>query len=323
MLMGIVGTLILASVAGLLWMLLRKVWRKGGAVRWVSSPFVALFAVLFTIFSFAAVRGIVRGHKARGRPVREMTVLKDSARVARGEHIARVTCAGCHSVNYDIPMSGGKNLSDEAHMPLGDIVPFNLTPGGPLKDWSDGEIFRAIREAADKDRKALVVMTGQGGRLLSDEDIESVIAFLRSQPAVTNETKPERLSLLTYMMAGLNMLPMVDELAPEKITAPPRGVTVEYGDYVITWAGCRECHGATLSGGVQQAGPPPGPTLHTVKGWPEEGFIAAMRTGKTPFGKQLDSMMMPWKGIGRMDDDELKAVYLYLKEMPAPPPPAK
>jgi mono/diheme cytochrome c family protein len=301
----------------------RALWRKGGLVRWAGIPIPALFAFLFTVFTLSSVRGMTRAHRERGRPVRELKVPMDSARIARGQHIARVTCAGCHSMNYDIPLTGGKNLSDEAGIPFGDLIPFNLTPGGPLKDWSDGEIFRAIREGADNHGKVLVVMTAQGGRLLSDEDIESVIAFLRTQPAVVNETKPERLSMLALAMAGMNMVPMVDTLAPEKITAPPRGVTKEYGNYVIDWAGCRECHGPNLSGSTVHMGPPPGPTLQTVKGWPEEGFITAMRTGKTPFGKQLDSMMMPWKGIGRMDDDELKAVYLYLKEMPAPPPPAK
>jgi mono/diheme cytochrome c family protein len=321
MLSHAIGVIAFAAVAIVMMLAVRALWRKGGLLRWGGVPIPALLAFLFTVFTLSSIRGMARAHRERGRPVRELKVSMDSARIARGQHIARATCAGCHSTNLDIPLSGGKNLSDEAGIPLGDLVPFNLTPGGPLKDWTDGEVFRAIREAADNHGKVLVVMSGQGVRLLSDDDIESVIAFLRSQPAVVNETKPEKLSMLSIVMAGVNMVPMVDELAPEKITAPPRAVTSEYGKYVVDWVGCRECHGDNLSGGTSHI-LPLGPNLRTVGGWPEEGFVTAMRTGKTPFGKMLDSMMMPWKNYGRLDDDELKAVYTYLKELP-PVPPAK
>ena len=42
-----------------------------------------------------------------------------------------------------------------------DIV--NLTPAGPLKDWSDGEIFRAIRNGIDRDGQVLFAMSGARG----------------------------------------------------------------------------------------------------------------------------------------------------------------
>lgn len=40
-----------------------------------------------------------------------------------------------------------------------------------------------------------------------------------------------------------------------------------------------------------------------------------MRTGVNPAGKQLDPFM-PYKYIGKLSDDELKAIYLYLKSVP-------
>ena len=60
---------------------------------------------------------------------------------------------------------------------------------------------------------------------------------------------------------------------------------------------------------------PRGPSLHSVKGWTAEGFAATMRTGKTPFGRQLDSLQMPWKVYGRLTDDELTAVHKYLASL--------
>ncbi|MBI5079676.1 MAG: hypothetical protein HZB17_00010 [Chloroflexi bacterium] len=40
-----------------------------------------------------------------------------------------------------------------------------------------------------------------------------------------------------------------------------------------------------------------------------------MRQGVTPTGRQL-TKFMPWKGLGKMTDDELKAVWMYLKSQP-------
>ena len=42
----------------------------------------------------------------------------------------------------------------------------------------------------------------------------------------------------------------------------------------------------------------------------------ALRTGKTPDGRELRSEYMPWKSYRYMDDLELKAVWLYLQSLP-------
>ena len=52
-----------------------------------------------------------------------------------------------------------------------------------------------------------------------------------------------------------------------------------------------------------------------MKGWKLAEFIATMRTGIDPNGHAL-SEQMPWRPIGRMDDDELTAVYEYLTHLP-------
>lgn len=57
-------------------------------------------------------------------------------------------------------------------------------------------------------------MAAQRVRNLSDEDIYSVIAYLRSQPAVAHETPPPNPSFLAVAMAGANMLPLLPGAAP-------------------------------------------------------------------------------------------------------------
>jgi len=48
--------------------------------------------------------------------------------------------------------------------------------------------------------------------------------------------------------------------------------------------------------------------------WTEAEFIQTMRTGVTPAGKQLVEFM-PWKFYGKMNDVELKAIYLYFQSL--------
>jgi len=272
-------------------------------------------AIVLTFISFNGMRGLVRLYAPRGTPARSFKADMSPERVARGEHIANVLCVSCHSLNGQLPLSGGKNISDDAHLPLGDLYTINLTPAGPLKDWTDGEIFRAVRQGADKNGRRLPVMSAQRARNLSDADLESVVAYIRSMPPVQHETPPPRPSFLTTVMAGAGMLPLLEGMPPDTIVAPPAGPTLEYGQYLAGWIGCDECHGKLLTGGGGGV-LPKGPNLRSVKSWTREGFLAALRTGKTPFGKQLDSLLMPWKTFGRASDDELSAIHAYLVSLP-------
>ena len=55
--------------------------------------------------------------------------------------------------------------------------------------------------------------------------------------------------------------------------------------------------------------------LNLVRDWRLAEFLATMRTGIDPNGREL-SGQMPWRPIGRMDDEELAAVYEYLTHLP-------
>ena len=54
-----------------------------------------------------------------------------------------------------------------------------------------------------------------------------------------------------------------------------------------------------------------------LEAWKLEEFVATMRTGADPGGHEL-SEKMPWRPIGKMDDEELGAVYEYLIHLPDP-----
>ena len=188
---------------------------------------------------------------------------------------------------------------------------------GPLKYWTDGEIFRAIRNGVDANGRWLTIMSYTNASRLSDEDTKAVIAYIRSVPAAGTQTPdpPDRFSLLGTAMLGAGMLPSGKPIVTSSVTAPPKGATVEFGEYILAYQDCSECHGAQLNGGLPGQLSPLGPDLSVVKYWELEEFIATMRTGVDPNGHKL-SGQMPWRPIGRMDDVELRAIYEYLSHLP-------
>jgi mono/diheme cytochrome c family protein len=119
------------------------------------------------------------------------------------------------------------------------------------------------------------------------------------------------------MMLGAGILPGGKPVLNGVIQAPPKSATAQYGEYILSYQDCRECHGSDLKGGVQGQLPPVGPGLDLIKGWSLEQFIATMRKGMDPVGHQIGEAM-PWQAVGKMDDEELGAVYAYLIQLPAP-----
>ena len=319
MFINIFYLLVLMAVSVLFGWLSRRSWKSRNAFsKWAGSILGGLLSVLVGLASIMTVIGLVKNYSPRTAPIPDLKVAGTPEQIQRGEHIADAFCTSCHSVSKELPLTGGVDLGKDIPMPLGAFVSTNLTPAGPLKDWSDGEIFRAIRNGVDRDGRWLFVMSNFRGRNLSDEDIQALIAYLRNQPAVTSEIvdPPDQPNLLGFIMLGAGMLPAGQPPITDVVAAPPKGPTVEYGEYILNYQDCRDCHGEDLLGGKEGQLAPMGPNLKLVKGWTQEQFIVTLRTGVDPSGHKLDALIMPWKSIGRMDNEELTAIYLYLSGMP-------
>jgi mono/diheme cytochrome c family protein len=300
---------------------IRAAWRtRKPLVRWPVAVFGSLIAAIGLIVAGAALRGFPIAYAKGGRPVPQFTVERTPERIERGKHIVGNWCVACHSPTHDLPAKGGVDIAKEIPFPIGSLTTGNLTPGGRIRNWTDGEIFRAIREGYDPQGNKLLVMSGQYARYLSDDDIKSVIAFLRSQDSVGTDVPRGSLTLIGLAMGGAGMFPRIDEAPPETVPSIPESPTAEYGKYMVSWMNCRECHGQNLAG-TKGGVLPPAPSLRVAQTWTPEQFLEALRTGTTPYGKKLDSTMMPWKNIGRFSDTELKAIHAYLKSVEIPLPP--
>lgn len=140
-----------------------------------------------------------------------------------------------------------------------------------------------------------------------------MIAYLRSRPGTGERTvnPPDHFNLLGLMMLGAGMLPSGGPVFSGVITAPHRSPTAAYGEYILSYSDCRACHGPNLTGGIPGQIAPIGPSLQIVKTWKLQEFIATLRTGKDPTGRPI-SDIMPWRTAGKMDDEDLTAIYEYL-----------
>jgi mono/diheme cytochrome c family protein len=252
-------------------------------------------------------------------PVADVRVAGTPEQIARGAYLVSAFpgCASCHSSNRSatpVILDGNGPLPEL--VALGNFYAANLTPGGRIKDWSDGEIIRAIREGMDRDGRPLVVMPSEEYRHLSDQDAQAIVAYLRSQPAVSKSLPPQQPNFLAMMLLGAGQIPLSNQAPVGSVTAPGRGPTREWGEHLVDISGCRSCHGPALDAQNIPQGPPPGPSLRSVKGWSEADFLRTMKTGLTPTGRQLNPEFMPWPQFARGSDDDLRALHAYLISLP-------
>jgi mono/diheme cytochrome c family protein len=290
-------------------------------LRWTGAALGAVVGLV--VLALAAVYGVseFRMRKTYDVPAVALSLRDDSASIARGRHIATIRgCIDCHTGN----LAGGKFVDVPL---LGTVYAANLTRGknGAASFFTDADWDRAIRHGVKPDGKPLLIMPAQEYRDLSDEDLAAVVAYLKSVPPVDTEPAKNRVGPLGRILEVTGKAVVVpashlDHTAPRK-PAPPAGPTAEYGAYLIT--ACSGCHGENLSGGPVPGSPPdappalnltPDPTTGLGK-WTEADFTRALREGKKPDGSDVRAPM-PWKLTAQLTDDEIHALWLYLRAVP-------
>jgi mono/diheme cytochrome c family protein len=273
----------------------------------------ALLALLVLAVSFVNRSVAARLSQVYEVPLEPIVVPSDSAALERGRHLVSTIffCQECHGedfagkVQFDDPLSGTASA-------------MNLTAGaggigGELKDT---DWVRAIRHGLDINSQPLVVMPSNSYYSIGDADLGSIIAYLKSLPPVDN-VLPERDLGLFYQLSILSdptLIPaeVINHSGPRP-PAPEPSLSAEYGNYLAT--ACTICHGPDLSGrsaagaGLDLTG------TGDLAEWTEADFIRALRTGERPRGEDLDPKLMPWKRVGKLTDDELRSIWLYLRTL--------
>jgi mono/diheme cytochrome c family protein len=258
------------------------------------------------------------------------------ARLERGKYIVEgpAHCFMCHS-EVDWKSRGAQYLKDrkgagkdwfDYEVPF--VVASNLTPDVETGagTWSDEVFARAIREGVGHDgRRLFPIMPYQFFSKMSDEDLASVVSYIRSVPPVHNKLRataiPEPIK---------NSLPPVERITAA-VPQPDMSNPLTRGEYLVTLGNCAGCHtprdpkgapipGLDFSGGNVLKGPwgevasaniTPDPS--GISYYDEATFIQTIRTGQVK-ARQLNSIM-PWGYFRNMTDDDLKAIFAYLQTL--------
>lgn len=257
------------------------------------------------------------------------------ARLERGQYLVESTvgCFECHTT-FDNKAEGlrvmvsakgaGRTFADEGGFRL--VAP-NITPDAEtgIGRWSDDELARAIREGIGRDGHALFpMMPYKEHRHISDEDLASIIVYLRTVAPVRSEMPKMQLPFPLSRIVNIFPDPVTTPVAQPDLSTP-----VKRGEYMVHLGGCTDCHtpsssmppfgareGMMFAGGnkfgeVVSANLTPDPS--GISYYDEALFVEAIRTGHVKARKL--STEMPWQLYRNMSDEDLKSIFAYLRTL--------
>lgn len=270
----------------------------------------------------------------------DVNVIPNPERLARGEKLAELMCAECH---LD-PQTGsftGVRMTDIPAV-FGQAWAQNITQDKEhgIGNWSDGDIIRLLKTGVHPNGTVLLPFMLKPN--MADEDMHSLIAFLRSdhewvRPNPKVDTATEFTLLGKFVTAGMEPV----KLKTEPIAIPDSTNSKLLGKYLVTNLMCFGCHSNTfdmnfddiektenfLSGGKEMAQPNGEPIhvpnisrnkQHGIGSWSEEQFVRAMRDGFNPGNKVLRP---PMPRFTALTDNEIRAIYRYIQSAPENPTP--
>lgn len=268
----------------------------------------------------------------------EVAIPADSAHLARGEYLVNLSCVFCHKGEGNT--MNGRFFEEND---FGRIYVPNITshPEAGLGQYSNGELMYLLRTGVKRNGEIALPMMPRLNHL-SDEDLRSIIAYLRSNPRImepSDKVQPRsELGLLGKVLMNMAVKPM--PYPEQEIEAPPRTDEVAYGRYVATAAiHCYHCHSASFatvddlvpenSEGFMGGGnmvhnlykegewvPSANLTFHPehgIGGWAEEEFIQAVRFGQGKDGAGLSTAMPKFTS---MSEEDIRSIWAWLRTVP-------
>jgi len=274
----------------------------------------------------------------RTRALTDRRIESSPSRLERGRYLVNHVngCVVCHSEldpgAEGLPakagmVAAGRNWASDgiAWLTAPNLTPDKETGAG---NWTDDMIARAVREGIGHDGRALFpIMPYANYKRMPDEDLASVISYLRSLPAVRHELTPTAVPFPVSRF--INAVPEPVEGA---VPAPDLSTPARRGEHLVTMASCGDCHtpmdsrgqyiaGLEFAGGntFQMAGRKPvasanlTPAPNGIPYYTEDLFLETIRTGRVR--ERQISDVMPWGHYRGMTDDDLKAIFAYLKTL--------
>ena len=265
-------------------------------MKWIKRVCLVLAVLVLGVF------GLVFGKRVSAKVATpDLKVESNPTRLARGLYLFQsvATCGFCHttgSVTKGQPsttMFLGGDAFD--HPILGRFLAPNITPDKEtgIGNWTDGEIYKALKYGQRPNGDMLFpAMPYAQYRQMSDEDLYSIIAYIKTVPPVKHAV-PERMFKMPFsaLLWGYIMYP---KAMKEPVAAINASDPVSRGRYIAMAGHCRNCH-------MAEAGPDrPDEDRPWVGGF---SFIG-------PWGKGVSANLTSCKetGLGRYSDDDLKKI---------------
>lgn len=278
-------------------------------------------------------------------PPPDLHVGSDPELVVRGEYLARhvTVCVDCHSERdwtmFAGPIvpgtegKGGELFGQDAGLP-GEFYASNITPAA-LRSWTDGELARAITAGVTRTGEALFpIMPYPAYAHLTPRDLEAIIAYVRTLAPIENAVADRQLAFPMNLIVRT-----IPQAAPPARTVDPND-PVAYGKYLVQIAACAECHtpakdgakvvGMELAGGFEFRTPAGAvrsrnitPDVETgIGSWDRQRFVATFKAFAPEHGRMRlaaeagYNTPMPWAMYGGMTEEDLAAIYDYLRTVP-------
>ncbi|MCB0706558.1 MAG: c-type cytochrome [Saprospiraceae bacterium] len=303
------------------------------ALKYLGITLGGIILILLCLALFVSIKGIPTYEPQ----VPEVSIQSDSMSIANGKRLVTMICAGCH-LNENRQLAGG--YLEDIPTAFGKVWSQNITRHETegLGRYSDGQLMYLLRTGVKKDGNFCPPWM-PSFPLMGDEDLEDIIAFLRSDdPMTAPSDKAQPAPQPSFLVKALSYVAFKPLPYPEKeIVAPPPSDQLAYGKYLMNGLiGCYECHSADFKSNVALTpessvgyygggNPLIGPdgeivpsanlTPHEsgLKGWTRDQFEAAVRSGKKPDGGTLNPAMPPHP---MLTDEEIDAMWAFIQTVP-------
>jgi mono/diheme cytochrome c family protein len=289
--------------------------------RWVKWT-VATVGVVVVLVAGAAAVGYQLAERKMTRKVEvaitTVPYATDAQWLERGKYLFESRgCVECHGANGGgrVFLDNGKGLR---------IAGPNITAGGVTARYQPQDWVRTLRHGVKPNGQPLMVMPSEDFNRLTDQDLASLVAYVRSLEARQGGAAVIEFPLPVRVLYGFGAIQdaaaKIDHSLPPAQPVPA-AVNAQHGAYVANI--CIGCHGEHLSGGKIPGGPPDWPPAANITPgansamarYPDPAaFVAMLRSGKRPDGTPV--RVMPFGSLSKLNDVDAQALYAYLKTVP-------
>jgi mono/diheme cytochrome c family protein len=239
-------------------------------------------------------------------------------------------CGFCHgsALNPELPLSGGMRLFDR----YGEVRAPNITSSNSgIAGRTTEDIVKAFRQnlrvKKGKNLGYLSRELHEGYEWISDDDLLSIISYLRTSESVEKNIETRSLSFWSRNTTGFfESSVSVRGIVPSLETSDTEDSLKAYGLYLANHvARCGSCHDSVtgifgsrvqFGGGrviervrTKKVAPP-------LRGWSREKYNSFFSTGVSPTGKSVDANFCPTEYYKRSPQKHTKALATYLSSLP-------